>query len=300
MDLGGVLVPATTPFDPATGDVDLAALGENVSKWAEAGVHGFVIGGSTGEAVLLDEDERCAAWDVVRRTAPGKLLVGGAGAESLRATVRLANKAAGLGCDAVLVQPPAFYKNAMTPDVLRDHYCAVADASEAPVIVYQVPTRLSTLDLPSGLVAELAKHENVVGIKDSRGKLETVSELLMRVEPGFQVIVGSGSLLYAALEMGAAGGILAVANLAPQECVRIYERFRAGDLLGAGTAQEIVGPLHDGIVGAMGVPGVKRGLDLLGYHGGAPRPPLRSLPEKRRGELAALLAKVGLARSADL
>ncbi len=297
MDIGGVLVPAATPFDSATGDVDLAALSENVGKWAETGVRGFVIGGSTGEAVLLDEDERCAAWDVVRRTAPGKLLVGGTGAESLRATLRLSKKAADLGCDAVLVQPPAFYKGAMTPDVLRDHYCAVADASRTPVVVYQVPTRLSTLDFPSGLVTELAKHENVVGIKDSRGKLELVGELVTSTEPGFQVIVGSGSLLYASLEAGAAGGILAVANLAPRECVRIYERFCAGDSEGAGAAQEIVAPLHDGIVGGMGVPGVKRGLDLLGYRGGAPRLPLRPLTEKRRGELTALLAAAGLGPS---
>lgn len=298
LDLGGVLVPAATPFDAATGDADVAALAENVGKWADAGVRGFVIGGSTGEAVLLDEDERCAAWDVCRRTAPGKLLVGGTGAESLRATLRLSKKAADLGCDAVLVQPPAFYKGAMTPEVLRDHYEAVADASRAPVVVYQVPTRLSTLDLPSGLVAELSKHENIAGIKDSRGKLELVGELAASAAPGFQVIVGSGSLLYAALEVGAAGGILGVANVAPRECVRIYERFRAGDSAGAGAAQEIVAPLHDGIVGGMGVPGVKRALDLLGYRGGAPRPPLRPLPEKRRGELAALLAAAGLGPAA--
>lgn len=300
VDLGGVLVPAATPFDADTGDVDLGALSENIGKWAETGVRGFVIGGSTGEAALLDEDERCAAWDVCRRTAaPGKLLVGGTGAESLRATLRMSKKAADLGCDAVLVQPPAFYKGAMTPEVLRDHYEAVADASRAPVVVYQVPTRLSTLDFPSGLVAELSKHENIVGIKDSRGKLELVGELVTSTAPGFQVIVGSGSLLYAALEVGATGGILGVANVAPRECVRICERFHAGDAKGAGAAQEIVAPLHDGIVGGMGVPGVKRALDLLGCRGGAPRPPLRPLPEKRTGDLAALLAAAGLVSAAN-
>lgn len=297
LDIGGILVPAVTPFDDRGGDVDLAGFAENMSRWAEAGVHGFVIGGSTGEAVLLDEDERCATWNVARRTCPGRLLVGGTGAESLRATLRLTEKASGLGCDAVLVQPPAFYKGAMTPEVLRDHYCAVADRSPVPVVVYQAPTRFSTLDFPTGLVAEFAQHENVAGIKDSRGKLDLAAELAAGAGPNFQVVVGSGSLLHAALEAGAAGGILGVANLAPRECVRIYERFRAGDAQGAGAAQEIVAPLHDGIVGGMGVPGVKRGLDVLGLRGGAPRAPLRPLPARRRGELSALLAAAGLRRA---
>lgn len=294
LDVSGVLVPAVTPFDDRGGDVDLAGFADNIGKWADAGVHGFVVGGSTGEAVLLDEDERCATWDVARRSCSGRLLVGGTGAESLRATLRLTKKAASLGCDAVLVQPPSFYKGAMTPEVVRDHYCAVADRSPVPVIVYQVPTRFSTLDFPTGLVAELAKHENIAGIKDSRGKLDVAADLVTCAGPGFQVVVGSGSLLYAALEVGAAGGILGVANLAPKECVRIYERFRAGDSQGAGAAQGVVAPLHDGIVGGMGVPGVKRGLDLLGLRGGAPRAPLRPLPAKRLDELSALLAAAGL------
>lgn len=299
MDIGGVMIPVVTPFDRATGEVDLAGLRANVEKWSATGVRGFVVGGSTGEAVLLDEDERCATWEAVRDTAPDELLlVAGAGAESRRATVRLSRKAADLGCDALLVQPPAFYRPAMTPAVVRDHYLAVADAAPVPVIVYQVPTRFATLDFPSGLVAELSVHEKIVGIKDSRGKLELVGELLTAVRSGFQVLVGSGSILYAALEAGAAGGILGVANLAPRESALIHSRFAAGNAAGAGAMQERIAPLHDKVVGAMGVAGVKCALDLLGWAGGAPRPPLRALPEGRRGEVAALLAAAGLLQPA--
>ncbi len=289
------MIPTTTPFAPVTGEVDLVALRRNVEKWVPTGIRGLVIGGSTGEAVLLDDRERVRCWDVVARSVPDDtVLVAGTGAESLRATLRLTHMAADRGFHAALVQPPAFYKGAMTPAVVRDHYQAVADAAPIPVILYQVPTRFSTLDFPAGLIAELSVHENIIGIKDSRGKLETVGELVTQTARGFQVLVGSGALLYAALEIGAVGGILGVANLAPVDSARIQASFHAGDRAAAGRIQQRVGALHNAIVGGMGVAGVKYGLDLLGYRGGVPRPPLKPLPEGRRGEVAEHLARAGL------
>jgi len=291
-----VFIPTTTPFDPVTGDVDLVAMRENVRRWLTTGVRGFVIGGSTGEAVYLDEEERYRLWEAVREIVPeDRILVAGTGCESARATRRLSVRAAGLGYDALLVQPPAFYKSAMTDEVVRDHYRALADASDVPVIVYQVPTRFSTLDFSTGLIAELSSHPNVIGIKDSRGKLELVGELVTRTADGFQVLVGSGSLLYASLEIGAVGGILGVANVAPEECAEIYRLFRAGDGSSAGALQEKVAPLHNSIVGGMGVPGVKYALDALGYRGGPPRLPLRPLPEEKRRDVEAVLSEAALA-----
>lgn len=289
------MIPTTTPFHPVTGDVDLAGLRANVEKWAATGVSGLVVGGSTGEAVFLDEPERDRCWAVVTDTVPDDMtLVAGTGAESLRTTLRLTAMAVARGFNAVLVQPPAFYKGAMSDEVVRDHYLAVADAAEVPVIVYQVPTRFSTLDFPTGLIAELSEHENIIGIKDSRGSLEKVGELVTQTSHGFQVLVGSGSLLYASLELGAVGGILGVANLAPAECADIHTLFVNGDRAGAGGLQERVGPLHNAVVGGMGVAGVKYGLDVLGYHGGAPRPPLKPLAEGRRGAVIDHLDSAGV------
>lgn len=295
VDLSGVHVPAVTPFD-AQGELDLAGVRANLEHWLAQGVAGIVVGGSTGEAVLLDEAERIALWGAARDViGADRLLIAGTGAESTRATIRLCRAAAGQGADAVLVQPPAFYKGAMTPEALRLHYRAVADASPVPVILYQVPLRLSTLDLPTGLVAELAQHANVVGIKDSRGRLELVGDLVEAARGhAFQVLVGNGALLYAALEAGAVGGILGVANLAPVDCVALFEAWRAGRGSEAGRLQERVGPLHQAIVGGMGVPGVKRTLDLLDMAGGDPRSPLRPLPEAAHEKLRELLIEHGL------
>ena len=295
LDLSGVLIPCTTPFDPITGDVDLVGFRANVRSFMAHPVRGIVVGGSTGEAVLLDEDERVLLLEGARDLVPDdRLVIAGTGAESTRATIHRCEVSAAKGADAVIVQPPAFYRSAMTDAALLEHYRAVAAASPIPVIVYQVPLRMSTLELSTNLVAGLAKIANVVGIKDSRGSLELVEELVDRTPDTFQVLVGSGATLYGGLELGAVGGILGVANLAPGPAAAIHTAHKAGDSAEAGRLQEAVAPVHTEIVAALGVPGVKAGLDLLGLRGGDPRLPLRPLPDGKREDVASVLDRAGL------
>jgi 4-hydroxy-2-oxoglutarate aldolase len=295
VDLSGVFVPCTTPFDPVTGELDLVGFRANLRSFMAHPVRGIVVGGSTGEAVLLDEDERMLLLEGARDIVPeDRLVVAGTGAESTRTTISRCKASAARGADAVLVQPPAFYRGAMTDAALTEHYGAVAAASPIPVILYQVPLRMSTLEFSTTLVGELAKIPNIVGLKDSRGSLELVGQLIDRTPDGFQVMVGSGSALYGGLELGAFGGILAVANLVPGPAAAIHAAHKAGDSAEAGRIQEVVAPLHDEIVAAMGVPGVKVALDLLGLRGGDPRPPLQPLPEGKRESVASVLDRAGL------
>ena len=295
IDLSGVFIPAVTPFLPGNGGIDLPAMQENLRRWGDFPIQGVVIAGTTGEAVLVDEDERVELVAGAREALdPDILLTVGTGLESTRATLRLTRAVADEGADAVLVQPPAYYKGAMTPEALREHYLAIADGSPVPVIVYQAPLRMSTLDFPTGLVAELSRHENIVGIKDSRGKLELVGELVEQCRKGFQVLVGSGALLYPALEVGAVGGIVAVANMAPGPSGELFQAYKAGRSAEAGQFQQQIGSLHNDIVGAIGVPGVKVALDLLDYRGGAPRPPIRPLGEKGRATVRESLVRNGV------
>jgi 4-hydroxy-2-oxoglutarate aldolase len=300
IDLSGTFLPVTTPFDPVTGDIDVVAFRANLRHWFQSPISGILVSGSTGESVLLDDEERTtlleAAADVVPDDA---LLIAGTGSESTRHTIRLTRQAAEAGADAVLVSPPAYYRGAMSPAVLARHYRAVADASPVPMLIYQVPLRLSTLDLPTGLVGELSQHPNIVGIKDSRGKLGLVGELVEQTGDDFQVLVGSGALLYGALETGAVGGIVAVGLLAPAESAAISVAFEAGRTAEAGRIQERITPVHQQIVGGMGVPGVKAALDLLGLHGGAPRPPLEPADAVIE-EIRAILATAGLLASANV
>jgi 4-hydroxy-2-oxoglutarate aldolase len=301
VDFSGTLLPVTTPFDPATGDVDIIAFRANLRHWFEDPIRGILVAGSTGESVLLDEQERVSLLEAARDVVPeNRLIIAGTGGESTRHTIRMTRQAADAGADAVLVSPPAFFKGAMSPEVLARHYVAVADASPVPVLVYQVPLHLSTLEFPTRLVAELSRHRNIVGIKDSRGKLALLGDLVEACEDGFQVLVGSGALLYGALEIGAVGGIVAVGLMAPAQAAEISVAFGEGRSADAGRAQERIAPVHKQIVGGMGAPGIKAALDLLGLRGGVPRPPLAPASEARvedvRGilDVAGLLSRVGV------
>lgn len=295
LDLTGIFAPVTTPFDAVTGEVDVVAFRRNVRSWLEAPLSGLVLFGSTGEGVLLDEAERTAMLDAVREiVGPERLILAGAGAESTRATIRLCASAAEAGADAVLVQPPTYYRPQLTPEALRDHYAAVADASPIPVVLYQVPPAYAGPELPAGLVAELARHPNIVGIKDSTGDLKWLGDLVDACPSEFQILVGSGAVLYGALEVGACGGILAVSLLAPHAACEIFRLKREGDEAGAGKLQERIAPVHRAIVGGLGVPGMKAALDLVGLTGGPPRSPLKPLKEKERAAVRGALEAGGL------
>lgn len=295
LDFGGTHLPVTTPFDSVTGDIDLVAFRTNLRHWFASPIRGVLVAGTTGEGVLLDDGERSSLIEASTDLVPeGALLIAGTGAESTRHTIRQSREAAAAGADAVLVSPPAYFKGAMTPEALARHFRAVADDCPVPVLVYQVPLRMSTLDLPTGLIGELSRHPNIAGIKDSRGKLELVGELVSQTEGGFQVLVGSGAHLYGALEVGAVGGIVAVGLLATDAAAEIPVAYREGRRAEAGRLQERIAPVHQQIVADMGVPGVKAALDLLGLHGGVPRPPLSRLPSARAEQVSAILSAAEL------
>lgn len=295
MELSGVFAPATTPFDPVTGDADLVSLRANLRRWLEAPLAGVVLFGSTGEGVLLDEDEKARLTAGCRDVMDGgRLLLAGTGAESTRAAIRQARAVAAEGADAVLVQPPSFYRPLMSPAALRDHYLAVADGSPVPVLLYQVPPKLAGVELEPGLVAEVVRHPNVAGIKDSSGDLRALGGLVEACRAHAAVLAGSGAVLYAALEMGAVGGVLAVSLLLPAECAALCTAFVGGRHADAGRLQERIAPLHQAVVAGMGVPGVKAALDAMGLHGGAPRPPIQPLRTRDAGRLADALAAAGV------
>lgn len=280
--------------------MDLVAFRRNARAWLEAPLAGLVLFGSTGEGLLLEDEERVRVLETLREIAGERLLLAGTGSESTRGAIRLVRVAAASGADAVLVQPPSYYRPQLTPDVLRDHYIAIADASPVPVILYQVPPAYSGASLDPGLVGELSRHPNIVGIKDSTGDLKALGQIVEGSQRGFQALVGSGAVLYGALEVGACGGILAVANLAPHECCEIYQSKQQGNDAAAGRLQERIAPVHRAIVAGLGVPGVKVAMDLLGLVGGSPRAPMKPLREKERERVREALEQGGLLDAAAM
>ncbi len=294
--LRGVLAPVVTPFD-RDGAVDLSAFGRNVRAHVAAGACGVVVAGSTGEAALLDDAERNALVERARGDAGDATLLVGTGAESTRATIARSKAAAARGADGVLVVAPHYYGDAMTADALLAHYRRVADECPVPVLLYTIPKYMH-FALSPDVVATLAQHGNILGMKDSSGDAALFARYLEAQGASFHVLTGSGVQFGEALRMGARGAILAVALFAPQLCMDIWHARASGDADAAEKAQAALTPLAAKIVGTMGVAGVKAALDAVGLAGAAPRPPLRPLAEPARTQLADLLRAAELAPAA--
>jgi len=275
----GVYPPIPTPFE--AGELSLAALGANLDKWLETGLHGFVVAGSNGESAYLTIQERIALISAVRARAGSRRVIAGTGLETTAATIELTKASADAGANAALVLPPHFFVGQMTPDVLRRHFEAVAEASPIPILLYNMP-RNTGINLPAELVATLALHPNIVGIKDSGGDIVQITEIVSRTGPDFEVFAGSGSILFPALAVGARGGMMAVANVLPDACCALYALAREGRYDEARRVQHALLQANAAVTIRFGVPGLKAAMDALGYFGGNPRPPLLPLPASQR------------------
>ena len=290
--LRGVLLPFPTPFD-ASGEVDAGAVRANVARWNETGVSGYVALGSTGERVHLDDAEAQRVVGAARGAVPQDLLfVVGVGQQSTRATIDEARRAADAGADALLVITPHFYRAALTQDALAEHFERVADASAAPVVIYSIPQNTGVTLAPE-TIGRLARHENVVGLKESSGDLVAFVEMLRAAgeAENFSMMTGHASALHASLAAGARGGILAVACAVPRFAVALVQAHESGEHARARAMQHKLIPLARAVTTRFGVGGLKHALDLAGYAGGAVRPPLRAPDGEARREIARLLAE---------
>ncbi len=292
MNLHAVIPPIATPF--RDGVVDRSALVSNIQKLIRAGVGGVVALGSNGEAPLIDEDEGDQVIAAAREAVPSShTLVAGTGRESTKATVAACRRAASLGADAVLVRTPSFFKARMTPDALVAHYRAVADGSPIPVLLYNF-FAVTGVNVTPDTVAALSAHPNIAGIKDSGTDTSQVAAFVAAGGPGFAVISGNAPTFYPSLCVGAVGGILAVAGVIPELCVRLREAAAAGRHEEARALQRRITPMGALVTTIGGVPGLKAAMELAGFIGGEPRMPLRPAPpdiiEKISAELASLRA----------
>ena len=290
--LAGILGPVVTPFDATTGDVVIDRFTANIQAHLAAGLDGILVAGSTGEAALLEESERRLLLDAARAAIPtDRFLMAGVGGESTRITVRRAKDAKAAGVDAVLVVSPHYYTSSMTSEALRDHFVRVADDSPVPVLLYNIP-KYAHFALQPELVAELAQHANILGMKDSAGDLTMLAGYIDAQSPTFTVLTGHGPSFAQALALGVKGGILAAALFAPELSREVHDAAVRRDVENARRLQERLAPAAREIVGDLGVPGVKAALDALGLHGGVPRSPLRALPEPARARVAELLGGI--------
>ncbi len=289
----GVFAPVATTF-AADGELDLEHYSSNLNWYAESALDGVAIMGSNGEYVSLSPEEKVRLIQAgVKAIGGRKKVVAGTGMESTRGTIELTKKAADLGVDFALVVTPYYYKPRYDKTAYVRHYHTIADASPIPVVVY-VMAAYTGVDLAVDTVVEIAKHENIVGIKDSGGNAPKVAELVARTPDDFSVLAGSANFLYPALCLGGKGGILALGNVAPSECQQIVRFFDQGDHSEALRLQQRMLEPNAAVTSRFGIAGLKAAMDMVGLHGGDPRPPLLPATDAERGAIRDIMERAGI------
>jgi 4-hydroxy-2-oxoglutarate aldolase len=293
LNLRGVFPPIPTPFE-SDGEVAYGALADNLDRWNCHGLAGYVVLGSNGEAGYLTEAEKHSVLETARDAiGSDKLLIAGTGCESTRQTIALTREAAEIGADAALLLTPHYYGGQMTPDSLVHHYWAIAEVSPIPVLVYNVP-KFTHVDMDVATILRASEHPNVIGIKDSSGNIAKLTDVVRLAPADFQVLVGTASVLFAGLTLGAVGGVVALSNIAPAEAIDIQCLHDAGRWAEAAALQRRMLPVNAAVTARFGVPGLKAALDMLGYYGGPVRSPLLALGQPERELLRAILAEGGI------
>lgn len=288
LDLRGIFPPIPTPFN-AAGAIDRDALVRNLEFLSTFDLRGYVVLGSNGEAVHLSIEERIRLLELTRSLVPeNRLLIAGTGCPSTMQTIELSERAAGIGADAVLVLPPHYYRGRMTIEALTRHFHAVADACSIPVIIYNMPA-CTGMDMDAESIAAIAGHPNILGLKDSGGDVVKLGALHQRLGDGFQILAGSAGFLLPALSVGAVGGVLALANIAPAQCLAIRELSLAGDWDMACEVQVRLIEANTAVTRRWGVAGLKAAMNLMGLGGGSVRAPLLNLEKPEIERLESIL-----------
>jgi 4-hydroxy-2-oxoglutarate aldolase len=293
LSLSGIFPPIPTPFKRDE-SLDLDNLKSNIARWNDEPLAGYVVAGSNGEAVALSVEERFELVAAAREAIPkDRLLIAGAGAESTRQSIAMAEGMKREGADAIIVVTPSYYGPRLDHSALVAHYLKVADASQLPVVLYNVPV-YTGLDLPVSVVCELAPHENIIGMKESGGSITKIDKMVNQTPDDFQVLSGSASFFLAALVVGAVGVVPALGCLAAEQINALILAYESGDLESARQIQAtLVGP-NEAVTSKFGIAGLKAALDLAGYYGGPTRSPLQDLTEDEYALLEIALTKANL------
>lgn len=295
--LKGVLPPMITPFK-ANGDVDYEGFAANIRRWNEAPLAGYLAIGSNSETAYLSEAEKLELVKLtVANAAPDRHVMAGTGMESARQTIDFTNKCAKLGAHSALVLTPCYYAGAMTAKALTRFYTEVADHSDIPVLIYNV-TKYTHVNIPADSLAELSRHPNITGMKDSNGDVPQLATFLRLADPSFQVMTGTFAAWYPALTLGITAIVSAMANCAPHEIAEVQTLFEAGDWEKAREVYQRMFPVNAAVTGTYGIPGLKYAADYAGYVGGCVRNPLMDSSESDKSALAAILEKAGVRQTA--
>jgi 4-hydroxy-tetrahydrodipicolinate synthase len=285
----GSLPALVTPF--LNGQVDVDALKKLVNWHVDQGSHGLVPVGTTGESPTLTHAEHDLVVETVVAEAAGRIpVIAGAGSNNTAETVRLVQAAKKAGADAVLVVTP--YYNKPTQRGLIAHFTAAAECG-LPIIIYNIPPR-SVIDMTPDTMAELAKHEMIIGVKDATADLSRVPAQRMRCGPDFIQLSGEDATALGYNAHGGHGCISVTANIAPKLIAEFQESTLAGDYAKALTQLDRLMPLHEAVFTEPGLVGAKYGMSLLGLCSDEVRSPLTGLTDATKEKMRSAMVHAGL------
>lgn len=283
-----------TPFT-REGQVDYGAHLHNLGIWEARGLAGYLVLGSNSEAAFLNEEEKL---ELIRLTAKNvskdKIVLAGTGLESTQETIKLTNKAARAGAHCALLLTPNYYIDQMGDKAQLSYFKEVADKVDIPILIYNV-TKYTGVNISPRVVGELSRHKNIIGMKDSSGNIPQLVQFKKFIDPKeFNLMVGTASAWYPALDLGVEAAIMALANCAPRECVEIQKLYHQGKRDEARELYERVFPVNQAVTASFGVAGLKYACDLLGFRGGYVRRPLQELEEEDKRKIKEILREASL------
>lgn len=293
--LHGSIVPMITPFTEA-GEIDEGALRDLIDRAIEAGSHGISVTGTTGEPSALTLEERERVMEVGATAVDGRVpFVPGTGTNNLEETIRLTRTAEGLGADAALVIVPYYSKPSQ--EGLYRYFVAVADATELPILIYNIPGRTAVNMAPATMARLRADRPSIVGVKESNTDFEHVSKVLYDAGRDFLVFSGIELLCYPMLAIGGAGHVSATANVLPAEVARLYDLVAEGKWEDALDLHYHLLPLNEVLFLETNPGPLKWVLGRLGIAPPHLRPPLAEPGPETQRRLGATLAEYGLERA---
>jgi 4-hydroxy-tetrahydrodipicolinate synthase len=287
----GSLVALITPMRE-DGSVDERAYAEFVDWQIKEGTHGVVPVGTTGESPTLSHDEHRRVVEIAIEVARGRVpVIAGAGSNSTEEAIALTRHAKEAGADAALIVTP--YYNKPTQEGLYLHFTAIADAVDLPIIIYNIPPR-SVVDMTVETMARLAKHKNIIGLKDATANLTRPLQQKRACGPDFCQLSGEDHTALAFNASGGHGCISVTANVAPRLCSDMHSAWMEGRLKDAMAIQDRLLPLHDALFAETSPGPVKFAASLLGKASERCRLPLAPVMEPTRAKVRAAMAEVGL------
>ncbi|QCO13904.1 4-hydroxy-tetrahydrodipicolinate synthase [Azospirillum brasilense] len=288
--LYGSIVALLTPFK--NGKVDEAAFQSFVEWQVAQGTHGLVPCGTTGESPTLSHEEHNRVVELCIEAAGGKVpVVAGTGSNSTEEAIALTRHAKKAGATAALVVTP--YYNKPTQEGLYQHFKAIHDAADLPIVIYNIPGR-SVVDMSVATMARLAKLPNIIGVKDATADLARPVRLLQEVGPDFIQLSGEDATALAFNAQGGVGCISVTANIAPAQCAAMQDAWRKGDLATAYKYRDLLTPLHDSMFVETSPAPVKYAASLLGKSSDEVRLPLVAASESTRTTVRDAMKKAGL------